>query len=472
MNHLLIGWASCDVSPNGPVRLQGQFYERISERIGDPITVTAMALDGTKPDGSSDCAIIVSCDRVGIPIHLQQTVRDAIGDRLPDVDMIKIILNATHTHDAPGVDMTVWDHAPAGQPKDDAPQVITGAEYAVFFSERVADAIVRAWKSRSQGGISRAFGHAVIGHNRRATYMDGSTQMYGQTNVDNFSHVEGYEDHNIDMLFTWDDNGGLTGILVNLACPSQVTEHLTVVSADFWHETRIDLRSRYGEDLFILPQCAPAGDISPHFILYKEQEQMMRERRGITEREDIARRITRAVDDVYELARDAVMPDVPLSHVVKTIDLPARKVTDEEAELARSEITRMEGEQPTDAKAASINQIHIGRNRQVLKRYETQGNIPLQPVELHVLRIGDVVMATNPFELFLDFGLRIKARSIAPQTFLVQLAAGSYGYLPTERAVQGRSYGAEVASNLVGPDGGQVLVDQTIKEIESLFAES
>ena len=36
-------------------------------------------------------------------------------------------------------------------------------------------------------------------------------------------------------------------------------------------------------------------------------------------------------------------------------------------------------------------------------------------------------MATNPFELFLDYGLRIKARSEAPQTFIVQLACGARG---------------------------------------------
>ena len=30
------------------------------------------------------------------------------------------------------------------------------------------------------------------------------------------------------------------------------------------------------------------------------------------------------------------------------------------------------------------------------------------PVEVHVLRLGDVAMATNPFELFLDYGIQIK----------------------------------------------------------------
>jgi len=50
------------------------------------------------------------------------------------------------------------------------------------------------------------------------------------------------------------------------------------------------------------------------------------------------------------------------------------------------------------------------------------------PVEVHVIRLGDMAIASNRFELYLDFGIRIKARCPAVQTFVVQLAgqAGSH----------------------------------------------
>ena len=197
----------------------------------------------------------------------------------------------------------------------------------------------------------------------------------------------------------------------------------------------------------------------------------MRERRGVTERQEIARRIAWAVDDAFEGARDSAEEDGPICHVVKTVELPARLVTDEEAAQARAEVERLEAEEPADERAASVKWVHLGRNRRVLDRHEAQQASSVVPVELHVLRLGDVAMATNPFELFLDFGLRIKARSRAAQTMLVQLACDTRGYLPTERAVQGRSYGAEVASNHVGPEGGQVLVDATVEEIARLWPE-
>jgi len=93
-------------------------------------------------------------------------------------------------------------------------------------------------------------------------------------------------------------------------------------------------------------------------------------------------------------------------------------------------------------------------------------------MELHVLRIGDVALVTNPFELFLDYGLRIKARSQALQTMVVQLACGSGGYLPTARAVAAGGYGARVLDGEVGPEGGQALVERSVELINSLMSDA
>ena len=54
------------------------------------------------------------------------------------------------------------------------------------------------------------------------------------------------------------------------------------------------------------------------------------------------------------------------------------------------------------------------------------------------------------------------------QTFCVQLA-GRGTYLPTARAVAAKSYGAGAPSNVVGPEGGQVLVEATVAGLQRLF---
>ena len=50
--------------------------------------------------------------------------------------------------------------------------------------------------------------------------------------------------------------------------------------------------------------------------------------------------------------------------------------------------------------------------------------------------------------------------------------AGPGSYLPTEKAVRGGSYSAIVHSGLVGPEGGQQLVDRTVELANSLWAEA
>ncbi|MBQ0100628.1 MAG: hypothetical protein KBS39_03895, partial [Lachnospiraceae bacterium] len=62
--------------------------------------------------------------------------------------------------------------------------------------------------------------------------------------------------------------------------------------------------------------------------------------------------------------------------------------------------------------------------------------------------------SSDPFELFLDYANQIKARAVCEQTFLIQLAGGSAGYLPTEKAEKHGHYSAFIPSGNVGHEGG------------------
>jgi len=63
----------------------------------------------------------------------------------------------------------------------------------------------------------------------------------------------------------------------------------------------------------------------------------------------------------------------------------------------------------------------------------------------------------------------MKARSVAKQTFIIQLCCGSMGYLPTKKAEEGSHYSAYIASGQVGHEGGDLLVRKTVTEINKLW---
>jgi hypothetical protein len=147
---------------------------------------------------------------------------------------------------------------------------------------------------------------------------------------------------------------------------------------------------------------------------------------------------------------------------VEQIKLPVRMVTDEELAHAKAQVEAL-------SKAPRNRRMTVWYE-QIIARYRRQKTNLRHDIELHVMRLGDVAICTNPFELFSDFGIQIKARSRALQTFVIQLA-GSGGYVPTERAVRGGGYSAIVENNVVGPKGGQILVDRTVDRINGLWAD-
>ena len=462
---LLVGTATADITPAEPVAVSGQFHLRIAKTVETPITANVIALESREKSLSGDVVIMVSCDLLYIPTEVLELVRKAVRERLPDLDTTKLFLNGTHTHTAP---VLLLDKYPI--PKEGVIQV---EEYRSFLAQQVADAIVRAWNKRSAGSVTWGLSHAVVAYNRRAVYADGSARMYGRTDIAEFRNLEGYEDHDVNTLLFCNDSNELVGIIVNVSCPAQEVESRPAVNADFWHPVRMALRSRFGKQLCVLGWTGASGDQSPHLMYRKAADERMRKLRGLDRLQEIARRIVRAVEDAYETVKNDRHADVPLMHKVEMIRLPMRLVTEAEYTEAKAEVKSAADQIERDPEAAARAYRRMKWYETTVKRFDRQkaDPRPTYEMELHVVRIGDVAICTNSFELFTDYGIRMKARSKAIQTFVVQLV-GPGTYLPTEKAIRAGHYSAVVHSSLVGPEGGDVLVDRTVNVINSLWTES
>lgn len=503
MSKLFIGWAEASITPDQKVSLAGQFAERISQYVEKPLTATAMAVEA-----GGEQMVLVSTDLLCVSYGLQKAIRDRLAGNALGLDPMKVVISAIHTHTGPLY--SGWETGYIGYelemghtfrtlleselppdrkyiesaPVSGNPEIISDEDMLALLVDRISQVVLEAWKNRAPGAYVNAFGRAVVGLCRRAAYSDGSAQMWGDTNTAVFEALEGGNDSGIELLYIFDDVGKLTGIVANLACPAQCVQHRHFVSPDFWGEVKMLLRKHFGEDIFLLPQCSAAGDQCPvDLIRWVEPESDLDDpnckrtnppkRKADPSMFDLAgmrrtgKRIAREIIDLYEEGLDEAVSDAPFEHRVQMMRLPLRRVTLSDVTAAKKAIREYLNDHPGDVdfNVAAHLQVHLG----ILRRAELQEILNVLPTEVHIIRLGNIAIATNPFELFLDYGNQIKARSLAEQTFLIQLCCGTEGYLPTLKAEKGGHYSAFVSSGNVGHIGGEQLVRETLQDINNLF---
>ncbi|MBR4720142.1 MAG: hypothetical protein IK057_00095 [Clostridia bacterium] len=495
MNKIKVGWSEVSITPDKKIALAGQFAERISEYVETPITVTALAIE----DGTEQM-IICSCDLVSIGKRLVKEVRESVKKQNSEIDTEKIIISAIHSHTSHEYSFRS-DSSSFGRFKEimdsflppekqyqakvsaKGDDFMDSSEALAFLTERISKAIVEAWKNRKSAKYATGFGRAAVGMCRRVCYSDGSAKMWGDTNMASFTELEGGNDSGIEMLFFYDENEKLTGIVANVACPAQVLEHRMFISSDYWGKVKILLREKYGDDIFVLGLCSAAGDQCPRdLVRWVNPESPIDdpniERNDYIERDAdpsmfdikgswlvgkrIVNEIVMALEDVEKTYDEAI-----LKHETMTVDLPLRRVTPKDYEEAVEALEKYASKVADHINFADNAKMHIHTG--TIVRWEQQHMQDIYPVEVHIARIGNVAIATNPFELFLDYGNKIRARSRARQTILIQLACGSSGYLPTEKAEKGSHYSAYVSSGSVGHEGGEQLVRKTTEEINKMF---
>ena len=498
MERVKIGWAIRDVSTDKPVSIPGQMYVRVSEGVFDPVYVTALAVDGGE---GSKPVIFLSCDMV-ITSRMDRVIA-AAREKDPTIPEYAVIMNATHTHSGvPTRDATPTD--------PDGREIYPSEEYGKFFIKQASDALVEAWQSRKPGGIAYGYGYAVVAHSRRVVYSrvmgdpkkslttpPGKAIMYGKTNRPEFSHYEAGADHFLNALFTVDEEGKMTGVIVNVPCPSQVSELFTKISADYWANVREGVKKAFGENVFVLPQCAAAGDMTPRLLHYREaQARRIRLKYGLPYdvdnsmrngqegylnrvlgmRYDIAEQIVSGLEDIWSWAQKEILTEVPVDHELKTLDLLKRRITPQEVEECKERLAILddvlvngtpEQKEYYRKKGAATRR----RNETAIKLFETQDAEPTLPMRMHVARIGDVAFATCRFELYIDYMHRIQARSPFLQTFFIQLAGeNGCNYLATKRGMEDGGYSASLFCNKVGYEGGQQIVEEALLSMNEMKA--
>lgn len=501
MGKLYVGWAEETLVPEGKkVSLAGQFIERISDYVESDITVTALAVE---VDGKQ--MIFESLDVVGFDQEQLKIAREKLATMTKEIEPENLIVCVTHTHTSLGIATPNGDSGGEGtisaaqkilseflpEGKSYTPNVTADdtvcspIEALELVTDKIALAAKKAWENRKEALYTNEFGRAAVGMCRRVSYDDGSGQMWGDVNTANFVSLEGGNDSGIELLYFFDTNKKLTGIVANIACPAQVLEHRTFISADYWGYAKQMLREKFGDDIFLLTLCGAGGDQCPRdLIRWVNPETPINdpninrpnyiERKADPSMYDIkgcklvAKRIVNEIISVYEEITE-LKDEAVFEHKVINLDVPIRKVTMEQHDKAVRELEYYIEKNKDKEKFDYVDNARMHIYTGDIKRFRDQQNQEVVPIEYHIVRLGDIAIATNPYELFLDYGNRIKARSKAKQTFIVQLCCGSHGYLPTEKAEKAGHYSAYVSSGNTGHEGGDLLVRESITQINKLW---
>jgi hypothetical protein len=144
--------------------------------------------------------------------------------------------------------------------------------------------------------------------------------------------------------------------------------------------------------------------------------------------------------------------------------LPGRALTDAEWRWAEEVLARTGGK--VEPKADGIGDDYKAL---FFRRLREQGPRDI-PVEQLCVAVGDCALLSFPGELYTEIGQTIKARSPFVRTFILGLANGYAGYIPTETAVAQGGYAED--TRRVDAAAERIVLDQSLALLGRVHGES
>lgn len=439
---LKAGTAVGDITPALPAPLFGYPHvERIATGVHDPLLASALYLEN--PSGA---VVLIALDLLLLEPPAARAIRRAVAARI-GIGEERVFISCTHTHSGPvTARLLAWSDDRTIPPPD--------AAYLRLLSDKVVEtaglAAARAIPAEIAWTSADARG---VGGNRHA--------------------ADGVTDPEVGVLAVRRAGGGprLATALVYGMHPTVLHEDSALVSVDFPHYARQQLRERFGPQLNVLYHMGPSGNQSPRFCV-----------RGQTfaEAERLGRQLGQAVVASLERLADGDFDrECELRAALRPVDLPPRSVpsvADAQAILTRcrAEHRRLQqqGAKPAEVRTAECA-VFGAEGTLTLAQLNARGALGQtlrdhRPIEVQVVRIGAGYLAGLPGELFAEYALEIKRRG-PPKVFVVSLVNGELqGYIVTPQAAAEGCY--ESLTSLFRPEAGTTLVSATLEALDDLAA--
>lgn len=419
--------------------------------VHDPLYARALAVD----DGTTQ-AIVIAADAIGFSNdllgpgrHFTQEVRQRVEQR-SGVPGQHVMLAASHAHSTPEtLNLRRLLDTPAAAPWLEV-LLDQLASAAVIAMERRRPSVVKVGRGEVRG----------LAVNRRVYGTDGRLYQFTQPPSPDLVADRGAEDPEVGVLLFQAIAGDASIVVTNFACHPVTMQVQPLISADF-----PGAAMRLVEDtipgclssLFLQGAC---GDLNPI--------------RGDTrDFADVWRYGLMLGSEALKLVGQLSAPDYPTGPPVvavasEMVALPGRELPPREPyRRAFDEAARRLAQAASAEERARF--AHEQRIAEEALIQIDRGGGPF-PSEVQAIRIGDAALVAIPGEPFVELGLEIKRRSVAPFTFVVGYANDYQGYLATAKAWQQGGY--EVGHgpwSRVGPEASALVVDKALALIERLW---
>jgi hypothetical protein len=321
--------------------------------------------------------------------------------------------------------------------------------------EQIVSAVCEADKSRTKLALGVGSGQeATVAFNRRFRMKNGRTFTHpGQGNPDIIKPA-GPIDPEVGVIGAWDPDGKLRGCVVNYAC--HATTSPGGISANWIYYLESTLRGMFGPQATVVFLQGACGDITQVDNLNRYKQPTGDEYARL-----VGGRVgAEAAKVLLSMPRGSLAPVDSRTELLK---IPRRKPAAARVAEAMETVTK-------DPKEVGASKWTFAKETVLLDSILKRD--PIVDVEVQAIQVGPAVFITNPAELFVEFGLALKAKSPFQFTFPVELADGCVGYVPTEEALNpatGGGYETRLTSysNLV-PQAGAQMVQAGLKLAKSM----
>lgn len=440
------GAATSNITPPLGVGIVGGFVPFPATHVHDELHARCLVLD----DGKVKLAIVV-CDLLGIDRIVSDHARELIAID-PGIPKERVLISGTHTHSA-------------GSALGSDPRVVkqTMDDYQKFVAIRIADGVRRAANLLRPAEIG--IGSVDIPEhvfNRRWYLRDGAmppnpfggidkVKMNPGAGSKDLVDPAGPTDPTVSFLVAREAGGGRP-----IALFATYSLHYVGgvgpghVSADYFGMFCESISVKMGGAGQPVPFVGllangTSGDINNiNFRNPRPPRKPYEQMRHVAE--DVASKVFDAASRVEYKGQ------ARLDARYREIQVGTRKPDPAMLEWAEKTIA----DTSKDPAKGNLPAIYARRARRMAEHPATL------PMPLQVLRIGDAAVATMPCEVFCEIGLEYRKRSPVKPAWMVSLAHGYYGYLPTPKHHALGGYETWMGTNRLEVKASDIMLEQLL----------